>query len=62
MHFVMHAFNNHVKVLNNVTPLAQLKQVAVLSDGAVSSVTTNLGQALDCPTYIPMLRFCTTSH
>ena len=35
MHFVMHAFNNHVKVLNNVTLLAQLEQVAVLSDGVV---------------------------
>ena len=42
MHFVMHAFNNHVKVLHNVTPLAQLEQVAVLSDGVVFCVPTKL--------------------
>ena len=35
MHFVMHAFSNHVKVLHNVTPLDLLAQVAVLSDGVV---------------------------
>ena len=35
MHFVMYAFSNHVEVLHNVTPLAQLEQVAVLSDGVV---------------------------
>ena len=37
MHFVMHAFNNHVKVLHNVTPLAQLEQVVVLSDRVVAN-------------------------
>ena len=37
MHFVMHAFSNHVEVLHNVTPLDLLVQVAVLSDGVVAS-------------------------
>ena len=35
MHFVMHAFNNHVEVLHNVTPIDLLVQSAVLSDGVV---------------------------
>ena len=35
MHFVMYAFNNHVKVLQNVTPIDLLAQLAVLSDGVV---------------------------
>ena len=35
-HFVRHAFNNHVKVLHDVTPLDLLAQVAVLSDGVVA--------------------------
>ena len=35
MHFVMHAFSNHVKVLHNVTPIDLLVQSAVLSDGVV---------------------------
>ncbi len=35
MHFVMHAFNNHVRVLHNVTPIDLLVQSAVLSDGVV---------------------------
>ncbi len=30
MHFLMHAFNNHVMVLHSVTPLDLLAQVAVL--------------------------------
>ena len=34
-HFVMRAFNNHVKVLDNVTPIDLLVQSAVLSDGVV---------------------------
>ena len=37
MHFVMHAFSNHVEVLHNVTPIDLLVQVAVLSDGVVVS-------------------------
>ena len=35
MPFVMHAFNNHVEVLHNVTPIDLLAQSAVLSDGVV---------------------------
>ncbi len=35
MHFVMHAFSNHVKVLHDVTPIDLLAQSAVLSDGVV---------------------------
>ncbi len=35
MHFVMHEFNNHVKVLHDVTPIDLLAQSAVLSDGVV---------------------------
>ena len=35
MHFVMHAFNNHVGVLHNVTPIDLLVQSAGLSDGVV---------------------------
>ena len=38
MHFVMHAFNNHVEVLHNVTPFVLLQQMAVLSDGVVVEV------------------------
>ncbi len=30
MHFVMHAFNNHVGILHNVTPIDLLGQSAVL--------------------------------
>ena len=37
MHFVMHAFSNHVEVLNNVTPIDLPAQSAVLSDGVVVS-------------------------
>ena len=37
MHFVMHAFNNHVKVLHSVTPIDLLAQSAILSDGVVAS-------------------------
>ena len=37
MHFVMHAFSNHVGVLHNVTPFVLLQQTAVLSDGVVAS-------------------------
>ena len=36
-HFVMHAFNNHVEVLHNVTPIDLPAQSAVLSDGVVAS-------------------------
>ena len=35
MHFVIHAFSNHVGVLYNVTPIDLLAQSAVLSDGVV---------------------------
>ncbi len=35
MHFVMHAFNNHVEVPHDVTPIDLLDQSAVLSDGVV---------------------------
>ena len=45
MRFVMHAFNNHIKVLHDVTPIdgriyksAPATQVAVLSDGVVFCV------------------------
>ncbi len=38
MHFVMHAFNNHVKVLHTVTPIDLLAQSVVLSDGVVAKV------------------------
>ena len=38
MHFVMSAFNNHVKVLHNVTPFVPLQQTAVLSDRVVFCV------------------------
>ena len=41
MHFVMHAFNNHVRVLHNVTPIDLLVQSAVLSDGVVVKVLNN---------------------
>ena len=41
MHFVMHAFNNHVKVLHNAAPFVQLQQTAVLSDGVVVEVLHN---------------------
>ena len=44
MHFVMHAFNNHVKVLHDVTPFVQLKQTAVLSDGVVVKGQNKLNQ------------------
>ncbi len=42
MHFVMHAFNNHVKVLHDVTPIDLLVQSAVLSDGVVVPYLHNL--------------------
>ena len=35
MHFVMHAFNNHIKVLHDVTRIDLPAQSAVLSDGVV---------------------------
>ena len=35
MRSVMHAFNNHVKVLHDVTPIDLLAQSAVLSDEVV---------------------------
>ena len=38
MHFVMHAFSNHVRVLHDVTSIDLLAQSAVLSDGVVVSV------------------------
>ena len=38
MHFVMHMFSNHVKVLRDVTPIDLLVQSAVLSDGVVVKV------------------------
>ena len=38
MHFAMHALSNYVKVLHKVTPIVQLQQSAVLSDGAVVKV------------------------
>ena len=38
MHFVMHAFSNHVEGLHNVTPFVLLQQTAVLSDGVVVGV------------------------
>ena len=38
MHFVMHVFNNHVRVLHGVTPIDLLVQSAVLSDGVVFCV------------------------
>ena len=40
MPFVMHAFNNHVEVLQNVTPIDLLAQSVVLSDGVVFCVPT----------------------
>ena len=39
-HFVMYAFDNHVKVLDNVSPIDLLVQSAVLSDGVVFCVPT----------------------
>ena len=36
-HFVMHALSNHVKVLDNVTPIDLLVQSVVLSDRVVVS-------------------------
>ena len=42
MHFVMHAFSNHVKVLHNVTPIDLLVQSAILSDGVVFLRTHHL--------------------
>ena len=62
MHFVMHAFNNHVMLLHNVTPIDLLVQSAILSDRVVFLCTHHLGQALACPTYIPMLWFCIASR
>ena len=41
MHFVMYALSNHVAVLHNVAPLAQLEQVAILSDGVVAESDNN---------------------
>ena len=38
MHFVMYASSNHAKVLHKVTPIVQLQQSAVLSDGVVAKV------------------------
>ncbi len=38
MHFVMHAFSNHVEVLHSVTPIDLLAQSAVLSDGVVVEI------------------------
>ena len=38
MHFVIHAFSNHVEVLHNVTPIDLPAQSAVLSDGVVARV------------------------
>ena len=35
MHFVINAFNTHIKVLHSVTPIDLLDQSAVLSDGVV---------------------------
>ena len=35
MHSVMHMFNDHVKVLHDVTPIDLPAQSAVLSDGVV---------------------------
>ena len=62
MHCVMHAFNNHVKVLHSVTLIGLLDQSAVLSGEVIFLHAYHLGQAIACPTYIPTLRFCTTSH
>ena len=42
MHFVMHAFNNHVEVPHDVTPIDLLDQSAVLSDGVVVKVLNNV--------------------
>ncbi len=42
MHFVIHVFNNHIKVLHNVTPIDLLVQSAVLSDGVVVAVLHNV--------------------
>ena len=36
MHFVMHAFSNHVGILHNVTSIDPPAQSAVLSDGVVA--------------------------
>ena len=44
MHFVMHAFNNHVKVLHIVTPFVLLQQTAVLSDEMVFAYPLSLHQ------------------
>ena len=41
MHFVMHAFSNHVEVLHNVMPLDLLVQSAVLSDEVVVAALQN---------------------
>ena len=40
-HFVMHAFNNHVKVLHDVAPIDLLAQSAALSDGVVVACLHN---------------------
>ena len=42
MNFVMYAFNNHVKVLRNVTPIDLLAQSEVLSDGVIVVVLHNV--------------------
>ncbi len=42
MHFVMYASSNHAKVLHKVTPIVQLQQSAVLSDGVVVKVLNNV--------------------
>ncbi len=58
MHFVMYASSNHVKVLQDVTPIDLLVQSAVLSDGVVFLRTYYLGQALalsDLHTHVRVL-------
>ena len=41
VHFVMHAFSSHVKILHNVTPIDLLAQSVVLFDGVVVVVLHN---------------------
>ena len=53
MHFVMHAFNNHVGILHNVTPIDLLDQSAVLSDGVVFCGPTKLTKS--APTHVGSL-------
>ena len=52
-HFVMYASSNHAVVLHNVTLFVLLQQTAVLSDGVVFCVTTELTKSV--PTHVGSL-------